>query len=78
MSAILAQKIEKVDGLSVVPSCVVQVIDGDRWKTLAQVAYAPNPIAAVLKKHGLRWAWVKWACGRESWELHGGSARECK
>jgi hypothetical protein len=45
------------------PSCVVQVIDESKnhpqWKTIGSCYDAPNPIAAVLRKHGLNTAWVR-------------------
>lgn len=45
------------------PSCQVQVIDDTgttpRWKTIATCFDAPNPIAEVLKRNGLKSAWVR-------------------
>lgn len=44
---------------NVVGAAQIQVIDGDRWKTLATCIDAPNPIAATARKLGHKNLWVR-------------------
>jgi hypothetical protein len=57
---------------NIVPGCVVRVINPDgHWVVIGQCAYTPNAIAAVIQGAGLKWAFVKWACGVGAWDRDG-------
>jgi hypothetical protein len=57
---------------SVVPSCRYQIIDGDRWKTLAEGQIdAPNPGRKFMRENGLTGMWVQNFMGRRYVTLEG-------
>ncbi len=42
------------------PTCKVKVIDADtmKWRTIGECYDAPNPVAEVMRKAGVKTAWI--------------------
>jgi hypothetical protein len=68
-----ASQKSNLDNLTINPDCTVRIIDDSVcppvWKTIGKCTYAPNPIKAIMKKNGVKMAWVFFLGQKEFFSL---------